>query len=78
MPADYDQMHEVTNKISGVIEVPRNTHEDLGVSKDLPFNPIIQKIEENPYTGKPQVKKFYRAPKFDIGFVPRTYQTNFE
>lgn len=69
---------EVTNKVSGVIEVTRNTQNDMSLSKDLPHNPIVQKVEIDNATGMPRISQFYNAPKFNIGFVPRTYNSHFD
>lgn len=64
--------------VSGVIEVTRNTLNEMSLSKDLPHNPIVQKVEIDNATGMPRISQFYNAPKFNIGFVPRTYNSHFD
>jgi hypothetical protein len=64
--------------ISGVIEVSRHSLKNMSLAKDLPYNPIVQQVDYCQATGKPQLSTFDRAPKFNIGFVPRTYSSLYE
>jgi 3'-phosphoadenosine 5'-phosphosulfate synthase len=61
------------DEITGVIEITSSTSKKLETNKQLPFNPIMQDTTTDKATGKQKLRSYVKPPKFNYGFVPRTW-----
>ena len=61
------------DELTGVIEITRNTKKKLETNKQLPYNPIMQDTTIDKETGERVLRSYVKPPKFNYGFVPRTW-----
>ena len=61
------------NHITGVIEITRGTTAKLEMCKFMPNNPIQQDVNTNKDTGLKQLRNYGKPPKFNYGYIPRTW-----
>ncbi len=59
--------------VTGVNEITVGTPKKLEVTKNLPYNPVMQDTVVNKNTQQRQHRVYSRPPKFGYGFIPQTW-----